>query len=75
MDLYIHSPIRRHGVVISSLEGRDSSVGTATGYRLDGRGSIPGRARIFIFSTASRPALGAHPAFYPRGPGGKAAEA
>jgi hypothetical protein len=28
----------------------------ATGYGLDGRGSIPGRGKIFLFSTASRPA-------------------
>jgi hypothetical protein len=36
--------------------GRDSSVGIATGYWLDGTGSIPGMARLF--STHSRPALG-----------------
>jgi hypothetical protein len=35
----------------------DSSVGMATGYGLDDRGSIPG-GRIFLFATASRPALG-----------------
>jgi hypothetical protein len=35
-----------------------SSVATATGHRLDGRGSIPGRNKIFLFCTASRPALG-----------------
>jgi hypothetical protein len=38
--------------------GWDSSVGIATGYRQDGRGSIRGRGKIFLFSTASRPALG-----------------
>jgi hypothetical protein len=32
-------------------------VGMATGYGLDGRSLIPGRAKIFLFSTASRPAL------------------
>jgi hypothetical protein len=37
---------------------RDSSVGLATGYGLDGQESISGRAKIFLFSTASRPALG-----------------
>jgi hypothetical protein len=31
---------------------RDSSVGIATGYRLDGWGWIPGRGKIFLFSTA-----------------------
>jgi hypothetical protein len=29
----------------------------AAGYELDGRGSIPGKGKIFLF-TASRPALG-----------------
>jgi hypothetical protein len=37
---------------------RSSSVGIATGYGLDGRGSNPGKAKIYLFSTASRPALG-----------------
>jgi hypothetical protein len=37
---------------------QDSSVGIVTGYGLDGRGSIPGRDKIFLFSIASRPALG-----------------
>jgi hypothetical protein len=32
-------------------------VGIATGCILDGRGSIPGRSKIFLFSVASRPAL------------------
>jgi hypothetical protein len=36
---------------------RDSSVGTVTGYGMDGRGSIPSRG-IFLYSTESRPALG-----------------
>jgi hypothetical protein len=34
----------------------DTPVGLATGYRLDGRGLIPGRGKIFLFSTVSRPA-------------------
>jgi hypothetical protein len=59
-------------------------VGIATGYGLDGPGSIPGSVRfffkMFLFSTASRLALGVHPASYPTGaggdfPGGKTAEA
>jgi hypothetical protein len=33
-------------------------VGTATGFVLGGRGSIPGRGNFFLFSTASRPAVG-----------------
>jgi hypothetical protein len=36
----------------------DSSVGIATGYELDDRGSNPGRGKIFVLSTTSRPALG-----------------
>jgi hypothetical protein len=32
--------------------------GIATGYGLDGRGSIPGKGQIFLFSVAFRPALG-----------------
>jgi hypothetical protein len=39
------------------LRNRDSSVGIETGYGLDGRGSILGRGKIFLCSTAST----AHP--------------
>jgi hypothetical protein len=39
------------------LKSRDISVGIVTGYGLDGRGSIPGRGKIFLFSIASRPVL------------------
>jgi hypothetical protein len=39
-----------------SYKSRGSSV-SLTGCRLDERDSIPRRGRIFIFSTASRPAL------------------
>jgi hypothetical protein len=37
----------------------DSSVGIATGYKLDGRGSIPGTGKwlFFLLSTVSRPQL------------------
>jgi hypothetical protein len=40
------------------IERRDSSVGTGTGYELDGRGSILGSGEIFLFSPAPRQALG-----------------
>jgi hypothetical protein len=40
-----------------SFSSRNSSGGIATGYRLDGRGSIPDRGKIFLFSTAFRPPL------------------
>jgi hypothetical protein len=40
------------------MKSRDSSVGTATGYRLDSSDSITGRGKIFLFSVAPKPALG-----------------
>ena len=45
-----------------SLEGRDSSVGIATRYGLDGPGIESRWGRDFPHP--SRPALGAHPASY-----------
>jgi hypothetical protein len=36
----------------------DSSVSTATGYGLDGQGPIPGRDKIYLFSTTPIPTLG-----------------
>jgi hypothetical protein len=39
---------------MKTCESRDSSVGIATGYELDGWGSIPSRVKIYPFSTASR---------------------
>jgi hypothetical protein len=41
-----------------NIRNLDSSVGIATGYGLDGPASIPGRGKIFLFSTTCRPALG-----------------
>jgi hypothetical protein len=38
--------------------GLSECAGIATGYGMDGRGSTPGRARDFIYSTAPREALG-----------------
>jgi hypothetical protein len=40
------------------MGSRDSSVGTATDYGLEGRGSIPIRGKRFFSTPASRPALG-----------------
>jgi hypothetical protein len=40
------------------MRSQDGLVGRATGYGLDDRSSIPGRGKIFLCSTASRPALG-----------------
>jgi hypothetical protein len=39
-------------------ESRDSTLGTAMSYGLDGGSSIPGRGNILLFSIAPRPALG-----------------
>jgi hypothetical protein len=44
-----------------SIQSRGNSLGIATGYELDDRGSrvrFPARAGIFFFSTASRTAQG-----------------
>jgi hypothetical protein len=41
-----------HNIIINS-----SSVGIAAGYGLDGRGWIPCRDKVFLFSIASGPAL------------------
>jgi hypothetical protein len=46
-----------------------SSVGITTSYGLEDRSATPSRNKIFLFSAASRPALGSY--FL----GGKAAEA
>jgi hypothetical protein len=37
---------------------RNNSVGIAIGYGMGGRGSIPDRCKIFLFSKTSRPAVG-----------------
>jgi hypothetical protein len=36
---------------------QDTSISIVAGYGLDGWGLIPGRRKIFLFSTESRPAL------------------
>jgi hypothetical protein len=40
-----------------SIWSRDSVVGIATGYGLDGRVAVPGRSKKFLFYTFSRPTL------------------
>jgi hypothetical protein len=57
---------------------RDNSGGIETGYRPDGWGSIPGRARDFSPVQRVQTSSGAHAASYPMGtgeyfPGDKAA--
>jgi hypothetical protein len=64
-------------------KSRDSSVGIALGYGLDGRGSkfrVPAGAGNFSLHHRVQDGSGAHPASYPMGtrgffPGGKAAGA
>jgi hypothetical protein len=56
--LQSHSHHRRSLCPAGTSSSCDSSVAVATGSRLDGRGSIPGMAILFLITTASRPALG-----------------
>jgi hypothetical protein len=51
-------------------QSQDSSVGIATNYRLDGRGSIPSMARGFSVLHSVQTGFRAHPASYPMGTGG-----
>jgi hypothetical protein len=54
-----------HGVLVCRYcRIRDSSVGIATGYGLDGRNSNTGRGKVLLSSGS-----GAHPASYPMGIG------
>jgi hypothetical protein len=48
----------RSNFALIPLRSRDSSVGIAAGYRLDGRGSVPDRGKIFVYSTATSSPLG-----------------
>jgi hypothetical protein len=63
---------------IQQAGSRDSSVGIATSYGMDGWGSIPDRGKIFLHNVQT--SSGTHPASYPKGtrvfiPGGKTAGA
>jgi hypothetical protein len=49
------------------IRSRDSSDCTATGYGLDGRRSIPGRASDFCLLRSVQTCSGVHPASYPMG--------
>jgi hypothetical protein len=67
-----HMQIERAEVTQSSArkDTNSSSVSIVTGYGLDRRGSIPGTDKdIFLYSTVSRPALGAYAVSYPKGTG------
>jgi hypothetical protein len=54
---------------IVTIRSRESSVGTSTGYRLDGPGSIPSMGKIFLYYSVQT-GSGAHPASYPMRLGG-----
>jgi hypothetical protein len=45
-------------IAATHVRNLGSLIGVATGYGLDGRGSVPGKNKIFLFSTTSRPSLG-----------------
>jgi hypothetical protein len=65
VGLYLHTPIRLQGVLLNVLGAgttlpfhlfimsQASSVGTATGYVLDGRGLVIGRERRLFFHPQS----------------------
>jgi hypothetical protein len=46
------------GNMICATNSRESSVGIAAGYGLDGLGSFPNRGKILLYSVISIPALG-----------------
>jgi hypothetical protein len=67
-------------ILFGEYRSQDISVGTATGYKPDGRGSTSVRARDLSLVYSVQTGYWAHPASYPMGtggsvPGGKAAEA
>jgi hypothetical protein len=53
-----HDGENKHFCPTWESKSRDSSVDIETGYGLGDRGSIPGRGKICLYSTASCPALG-----------------
>jgi hypothetical protein len=63
-SLQILWPWRKHPLLIVNDETvkkcYHQSAGMATGYVLDSQGSIPDESKIFLFSTASRLALGSN---------------
>jgi hypothetical protein len=65
-NIYVCDFIKKLPIFIYILGSRDSSVRIATGYGLDGRGSIFGR-RDFSLYHSVQTGSGAHPASYPMG--------
>jgi hypothetical protein len=54
---YAPTKIEAIGIQYNTSEINDSSVDMAMGYGMDGRDSIPGKGKILLFSTESRPTL------------------
>jgi hypothetical protein len=57
-------------VFVYTHTNRDSSVGIATGYGLEGRASVPGWGKRFSLLHVVQTDSGVHPASYPMGKGG-----
>jgi hypothetical protein len=56
--------------ILTKVRSRDSSVGIATSYGLDGRHSIPSRVRDSSVLHSVETGCGTHSASYPKGTGG-----
>jgi hypothetical protein len=77
MFSYSHNRKRNCVIFLAISIIRESSVGIATGYALDGRGSFLSRGKRFSLLHSVQGASRGHPASYPMGiggslPGGKA---
>jgi hypothetical protein len=80
IDVYCENHETKVNSVVHKILCANSSVGTATGYLLDCRGSIPDRSENLSLLCRVRTGSGAYPISYPMGteaffPGGKAAGA
>jgi hypothetical protein len=74
LRFYLHQTIAEFGAALLPVSrSRDSSVGIATGYRLDGPGSISGRERFFPLQRSDRfwdppsPLFNSYRGFFPPG--------
>jgi hypothetical protein len=56
-------------IVYSKYSSPDNSVGIATGYEMEGLGSIPGSATFYLLHSVQTDTGVPHPAFYPRDTG------
>jgi hypothetical protein len=53
-DITLCSPVKVNRCRLRLQGGKKNSVDIATGYGMDGRGLIPGKGKIFLFSIVSR---------------------